>query len=65
MPKKPNRGKELTDGELARLIVSMRFGGTAPDKSAQVSFSLPFLAKAIRKPVTWVIRTINQSLPEE
>ena len=65
MPKRIDTGKEKEDDELARLILTMRFGGAAPDKSAQVYFSLPFLARAVRKSLTWVQRVINQSMPVE
>ena len=65
MPKKPIAAANRADEEIKAILLGMRFGGAVPDKAAPVYYTLTFLAKAIRKPMSWVKKTINESLPED
>lgn len=57
--------KNLSESELRTILLGLRFGGAAPDKAAPVFYTLSFLAKCLRKPMSWVHRTIEQALPPD
>ena len=54
MPKKPIAEAIIADDEMRKIVLGLRFGGAVPDKAAPTYFSITLMAKAIRKPKSWI-----------
>ena len=57
--------RKLSEQELKVIVLKMRFGGAEPDLSAPVFMSLKLLSRATRKPLSWIRKFINESLPAD